>query len=56
MNNSHNFERLQGHILPLSRAKTFDLARREWDLEAVELTEELDHCPCGQEIREHCFI
>jgi hypothetical protein len=52
----HNFEQLKAHILPLSRARTFDLARREWDLEAVEISEELDHCPCGQQIREHCFI
>ena len=34
----------------------FEIARREWDLVDVELSEELDNCPCGQEIREHCYI
>lgn len=53
---SHNFERLKEHILPLSSAPTFDLARREWSLAGIEVSEEWDNCPCGQEIKEHCFI
>lgn len=53
---THNFERLQAHILPLSAAPTFDIARTEWVLEHVEVSEEVDHCPCGQEIKEHCYI
>lgn len=52
----HNFERLKGHILPLSQAPVFELARREWSLVAVELSDEWDNCPCGQDIKEHCFI
>ena len=52
----HNFERLKEHILPLSRSQVFDLARREWKLVRIEISEEIDYCPCGQEIREHCFI
>src|SRR3712207_7040305 len=32
------------------------LFRSEWDLVAVEISEEFDHCPCGQEIKEHCYI
>lgn len=52
----HNFERLQAHILPLSEAKDFDAARTEWRLVAVEISEEFDNCPCGQEIKEHCYI
>lgn len=52
----HNFERLKAHILPLSRALDFEAARREWTLVFVEITEEFDHCPCGQEIKEHCYI
>jgi hypothetical protein len=52
----HNFERLKAHILPLSRASSFEIARREWDLIGIEMSEELDNCPCGQEIREHCII
>lgn len=51
-----NFERLKAHILPLSQAKTFDVARTEWRLVAVEISEEFDNCPCGQEIKEHCYI
>ncbi|MGQ5522940.1 hypothetical protein ACUHMQ_06720 [Chitinimonas sp. PSY-7] len=53
---SHNFERLQQHILPLSRAQTFETARSEWVLQSVEISEEFDSCPCGQEIKEHCYI
>lgn len=52
----HNFECLKAHILPLSRAKGFDVARTEWRLVAVEISAEFDNCPCGQEIKEHCYI
>jgi hypothetical protein len=52
----HNFERLKAHILPLSQARDFDAARREWSLVGVEISEEFDNCPCGQEIKEHCYI
>jgi len=53
---THNFERLKEHILPLSQAATFEVARAEWVLESVEVSEEFDHCPCGQEIKEHCYL
>lgn len=53
---SHNLERLKAHILPLSQANRFDIAKGEWDLVAVEISEDSDNCPCGQEIREHCYI
>lgn len=52
----HNLENLKGHILPLSASSAFSVARTEWDLVSVEITEEFDHCPCGQEIKEHCYI
>ncbi|MBU2643007.1 MAG: hypothetical protein KJ889_14510 [Gammaproteobacteria bacterium] len=52
----HNFERLKTHILPLSNSKDFNSARAEWRLVGVEVSEEFDHCPCGQEIKEHCYI
>ncbi|WP_312063537.1 hypothetical protein [Pantoea septica] len=53
---SHNFERLQAHILSLSISNDFDLARKEWNLHSIEISEEMDICPCGQEIKEHCYI
>ena len=53
---SHNLERLKAHILPLSVSQVFESARSEWDLIFVELSEEPDHCPCGQQILEHCYI
>lgn len=53
---SHNFERLKAHILPLSVSRIFDVARTEWVLEAIEISDEFDNCPCGQEIKEHCYI
>lgn len=52
----HNFERLKAHILPLSISQDFNTARTEWSLVGVEVSEEFDHCPCGQEIKEHCYI
>lgn len=52
----HNLEQLTAHILPLSVARTFELARREWTLIGVEVSDEFDNCPCGQEIKEHCNI
>ncbi|AMM13141.1 hypothetical protein AX768_02455 [Burkholderia sp. PAMC 28687] len=53
---SHNFERLREHILPLSRSRTFEAARTEWILESVEVSDEFDSCPCGRDIKEHCYI
>ncbi len=52
----HNFEQLKAHILPLSEAKDFSIARAEWELVGVEISDEFDHCPCGKEIKEHCYI
>jgi len=52
----HNFEKLKAHILALSESHTFDVARTEWSLVAVEISEEFDQCPCGQDIKEHCYI
>lgn len=52
----HNFERLKAHILPLSRSQYFPEARKEWSLVGVEVSDEFDSCPCGQDIKEHCYI
>lgn len=53
----HNFENLKSHILPLSREKNnFHSARNEWKLVGVEICEDFDCCPCGQRIKELCFI
>lgn len=52
----HNFERLKGHILPLSNASEFHIAKNEWKLIGVEIHEEFDECPCGQPIKELCYI
>ena len=56
MHYTHNFERLKAHILPLSVSKSFEIARTEWSLLHVEISEEFDSCPCGQTIKEHCYI
>jgi hypothetical protein len=53
---SHSQIRLAAHILPLSRATTFAAAKHEWTLLSVEVSEEFDECPCGHEIKEHCYI
>lgn len=51
-----NFERLAQHILPLSISEDFNVARTEWALVGIEVSEEFDQCPCGQDIKEHCYI
>lgn len=52
----HNFEKLKAHILTLSESSSFSVARLEWKLFAVEVSEDFDWCPCGQQIKEHCHI
>lgn len=51
-----NFERLKRHMLALSESKDFNIARAEWILIGFEVSDEFDNCPCGQEIKEHCYI
>lgn len=53
---NHNFERLKEHILSLSVSKNFEVAKTEWSLHSIEVSEEMDFCPCGQDIKEHCYI
>jgi hypothetical protein len=53
---SQHFENLKAHILALSDATSFDAARGEWALVGIEMSEELDECPCGHAIKEHCHI
>ncbi|EKY5002864.1 hypothetical protein QFX71_001773 [Citrobacter amalonaticus] len=52
----HNFEKLKQHILSLSESNYFETARTEWNLHSIEVSEEFDSCPCGQPIKEHCYI
>jgi len=52
----HNFERLKTHILPLSNAQDFFAAKNEWKLVGVEIQEDWNNCPCGQAIKELCYI
>jgi hypothetical protein len=53
---THNFENLKAHILPLSSSTDFNAARDEWDLVHIEISEDFDNCPCGKDIKEHCYI
>lgn len=52
----HNFERLKAHIMPLSKATTFELARNEWKVIGAHIEHDWDECPCGQPIKELCFL
>ena len=51
-----NFESLKAHILALSESDTFSTAKGEWKLVGVQINEDFDNCPCGQRIKELCFI
>ena len=53
---NHNLEALKAHILPLSKADNFFVARLEWRLTGMYLSEDFDSCPCGQDIKELCYI
>jgi PHD/YefM family antitoxin component YafN of YafNO toxin-antitoxin module len=52
----HDRRKLQAHILELSEANDWATALLEWEFVHAEISDEPDHCPCGQEIREHCYI
>jgi hypothetical protein len=52
----HNFEKLKEHILPLSNSPEFNTAKNEWKLVGVEIQENWHHCPCGQPIKDLCYI
>jgi hypothetical protein len=51
-----NFESLKIHILSLSKSDTFSVAKAEWKLVGIQINDEFDNCPCGQRIKELCFI
>jgi hypothetical protein len=52
----HDRKKLQAHILLLSEANDWATALLEWQFVHAEISDEPDHCPCGQEILEHCYI
>lgn len=51
-----NFEYLKAHILPLSVSPDFNIAKAEWTLDYIYMTEDFGRCPCTQQIKEHCVI
>ena len=51
-----NFEKLREHILPLSNSQEFHTAKNEWKLVGIEIQENWGNCPCGQSIKELCYI
>lgn len=53
---SHNFEKLKRHILPLSKSRNFDIAKKEWILIGVQIHSCSIVCPCGKPIKEMCYI
>ncbi len=53
---SHNFDNFKNHILPLSNSNEFHSAKNEWKLVDIEIQEDWDNCPCGQDIKELCYI
>jgi len=56
MSHNHNFQKLKEKILPLSQAKSFYKAKLEWKLTSVHIENNWSHCPCGQKIKELCYI
>lgn len=57
MSDGYNFEQLKKHILPLSSASVWDVARKEWSLTGIHEADEPESCPCGHfPIMEICTI
>lgn len=57
MSEGHNFEQLRAHILSLSEAKEWEIAKKEWSLLTIHESDEQETCPCGHfPIREICCI
>lgn len=57
MAEGYNFQQLRAHILPLSRAATWEVAVREWSLVGIHEADEPASCPCGHfPIVEICSI
>ena len=52
----NSFKKLKDHILSLSNSQKFHSAKNEWKLVDIEIQEDEDNCPCGQPIKELCYI
>lgn len=49
--------KLKNHIFELSNEQNnFSAACNEWDVLYFDLSEYWDNCPCGQDIKELCYI
>lgn len=53
---SSSFEKLKNHILDLSISESYQDAKSEWEVTTYEYVEDFDNCPCGQAIKELCYI
>lgn len=53
---SHNFAALREHIISLSESQEWSEAIEEWKLFGFEYNKNWDSCPCGQPIKEMCFL
>ena len=53
---NHNYEALSKHILALSDADSFTVAKFEWAVDGVYFNDEWDTCPCGTPIKELCYL
>ena len=51
-----NDENLKNHILSLSVSDTYSSAKKEWKLTNIVFDENGTNCPCGQPIKEICYI
>lgn len=47
MGDGYNFQQLKAAILPLSHAKDWEVAKKEWKLVGVTEASEPETCPCG---------
>lgn len=57
MGDGYNFHQLKAHILPLSKAPTWEIAAKEWSLTGIHEADEPETCPCGHfPIMEICSI
>lgn len=56
MADTYSFRKLKVHILERSIADNFNDAKLEWVLDRIMLTTSFGRCPCGKQIKEHCYL
>ena len=57
MSDGYNFKKLKSEILKLSKARDWEIAKKEWALHSIYESDEFERCLCGHSpIKEICCL